>query len=234
MSHDSIRPQQNLSAERGQTKQDLCGLDEDGLDYDEEEEESEKCGDSEDEVEVADDVKSQEEDTKIIDEKDEPTICEEAPVRMTRNPADPTAKERERHDATHLAFRAWCPVCVAARATEDPHYRATADEKAEGKPQVCADYCHIGDDIEDKTDKQECLVARDKWRKMMHACIAEVKGNEDDNTAKQLSNFIMSTGYHELELKTDGEPALVAVAKRTKEITKVNIILKNPKSSSEQ
>ena len=39
--------------------------------------------------------------------------------------------------------------------------------------------------------------------------------------AKQLSNFIMSTGYHELELKTDGEPALVAVAKKTKETTKV-------------
>ena len=69
-SHNSIRPQQNLSAERGQTEQDLCGLDEDGLDYDEEEEESEKCCDSEDEVEVADDVKSQEEDTKVIDEED--------------------------------------------------------------------------------------------------------------------------------------------------------------------
>ena len=129
----SIRPQQNLSAERGQAEQDLCGLDEDGLDYDEEEEESEKCGDSEpDAVEVADDVKSQED----IDEEEEPTIAEEAPVRMTRNPADPTAEERARHDATHLPFRAWCPVCVAARATEDPHYRATADEKAEGKPRM--------------------------------------------------------------------------------------------------
>ena len=192
----SIRPQQNLSAERGQAEQDLCGLDEDGLDYDEEEEESEKCGDSE----VADDdVKSQDaENTVLIDEEDEPTIGEEAPVRMTRNPADPTADERARHDATHLPFRAWCPVCVAARATEDPHYRATANEKAEGKPQVCADYCQVGDDIEDKDDKQECLVARDKWTKMMHACISDVKGNEDDNTAKQLSNFIMSTGYYEL------------------------------------
>ena len=46
--------------------------------------------------------------------------------------------------------------------------------------------------------------------------------------AKQMSNFIMSTGYHELELKTDGEPALVVVATQTKEITKVNVILKNP------
>ena len=38
----------------------------------------------------------------------------------------------------------------------------------------------------------------------------------------------MSIGCYELELKTDGEPALVAVAKKIEEITRVNIILKNP------
>ena len=56
----------------------------------------------------------------------------------------------------------------------------------------------------------------------------ECKGNADEYIAKQLSNFIMSTGYYELELKTGGEPALVAVAKKIKDITKVNIIFKNP------
>ena len=38
----------------------------------------------------------------------------------------------------------------------------------------------------------------------------------------------MGSTYHKLELKTNGEPALVAVAKSTKEVTKVDIILKNP------
>ena len=95
MSRDGIRPHQNLPAERGQAKQEICGLDEDGLDYDDDDEtgESEKRCDSESEVEVANDVKSQE-DAKIIDEEEEPTIGEEAPVRTTRNPADPTAEER--------------------------------------------------------------------------------------------------------------------------------------------
>ena len=153
---------------------------------------------------------------------------EEAPVKMRRNPADPTSEERARHDATHLPFRPWCPVCVEAWATEDPHYRTTAEEQAKGKARICVDYCEIGEDLADKTDKQEVLVARDKWSKMMHASVAECKGNEDTFIAKQLSNFIMSTGYYEFELKTDGEPVLVAVAKRIKEINKVNIILKNP------
>ena len=158
MSHDGIRPNENLLDERGQAKQGLCGLDEDGIDYDDDDdmEESEKCGDSfESEVEEAENVKSHKEDTKVIEENEEPIIGEEAPVRTTRNPADPTSEERERHDATHLPFRAWCPVCVAAGATEDQHYRATVEEKAEGKPQICADYCQIGDDLDDKTDKQE-------------------------------------------------------------------------------
>ena len=38
MSRDGIRPHQNLSAERGQAKQEICGLDEDGLDYDDDDE----------------------------------------------------------------------------------------------------------------------------------------------------------------------------------------------------
>ena len=38
----------------------------------------------------------------------------------------------------------------------------------------------------------------------------------------------MGSTYHKLELKTNGEPALVAVAKNTKDITKVDIIFRNP------
>ena len=76
------------------------------------------------------------------DEKvdEEPRSREEAPARLTRNPADPTREERSRHDATHLRYRPWCPVCVAARATKDPHYERTAEERSEGNPQICADY----------------------------------------------------------------------------------------------
>ena len=79
---------------------------------------------------------------RAADEKaeEEPRSREEAPVRLTRNPADPTPEERSRHDATHLPFRPWCPVCVEARATEDPHYERTAEERSEGNPQICADY----------------------------------------------------------------------------------------------
>ena len=96
-------------------------------------------------------------------------------------------------------------------------------------PQICADYCEIRDDVLDETDRQNCLVGRDTWSKAIHATIVESKGNTDEHNAKSLKDFISSTGFRRLELKTDGEPALVAVANKVKEISKAKeIILKHP------
>ena len=58
-------------------------------------------------------------------------------------------------------------MCVEARATEDPHYERTTEERSEGNPLSCADYCEIGGDESDKTDKQTCLVARNTGTKAM-------------------------------------------------------------------
>ena len=62
----------------------------------------------------------------------------------------------------------------------------------------------------------------------MHAALVTVKGNGDPESAKGLKNFISSTGYRRVELKTDGEPALIDVAKKTKEISEIEVILKKP------
>ena len=141
-----------------------------------------KCRDSQSEDE--DDAAPE-----VVQDSNEPETWEQAPVEIRRNSADPTLEERARHDATHLQFRPWCPEYVEAWATEDPLYRTTAEEQVEGKAEICVDYCKLGDDLEDKTDKQEVLVARDKWSKIMHASVAECKGNEDEHIAKQLCNF---------------------------------------------
>ena len=59
---------------------------------------------------------------------------EEAPLRLPRNPAEPTPDERRRHWLTHLPPRPWCPVRAKARGEEDPHVRSKKDE--EGLPQL--------------------------------------------------------------------------------------------------
>ena len=43
-----------------------------------------------------------------------------------------------------------------------------------------------------------------------------------------MKKFITSTGYKRLELKTDGEPALVEVARQTKRLSEAEVMLKHP------
>ena len=236
--HDiGVSPHFSFSCERGISKQDLFGLDPPGTVY--AETPSEYSKHSEDSTEenrngnngkdLDDGNEHSQEATDDVEEVEtELEVREEAPIRITRNPADPTPEERIRHDLIHLPYKPWCPICVEARATEDPHSKRTAEERSQGLPQGGADYCKIGEDEKDEKDNQTCLVARDKRSQAMHAMIVGVKGDGDKESARSLDNFIASTGYKRLELKTDGEPTLLEVARKTKSISKAEIRLKSP------
>ena len=94
------------------------------------------------------------------------------------------------------------------------------EERKQGLPQVAVDYCTLGEDEQDKDDAQPCIVARDKWTGMIWALLVTKKGCGDDQVVKQLTKFIDSLGYTTMELKSDGEPALVEVMKHVKDFRK--------------
>ena len=183
----------------------------------------------EDTAETKEDVKEKMNPEKVASDEFKCSPCgEEAPIKMARNPADPTPEERERHNATHQPHRPWCRICVEARAREDPHYKQTEEQKKDGLPVVCVDYCEIGEDPKDETDRQTCLVARDRWTRSIFAVVLKCKGSGDPEAAKQLLKFIDRLGYTKLEIKGDGEPALVDVMNKVKELRKHDTLLKNP------
>ena len=62
----------------------------------------------------------------------------------------------------------------------------------------------------------------------MFATVVDMKGDGDKESARGLRRFITNTGYKRLELKTDGESALVEVARKTTEISEAEIVPKNP------
>ena len=64
---------------------------------------------------------AEETETEDKDDVNKSEVHEEAPVKLPRNPADPTPEERATHDMCHLPFMALCPTCVDARATEGLH-----------------------------------------------------------------------------------------------------------------
>ena len=69
--------------------------------YEQSSDEDMKNDDQEDHAEenVNEEIETEKEETE------DPVAPEEATVRVTRNPADPTPEEREKHDHTHLPFR---------------------------------------------------------------------------------------------------------------------------------
>ena len=50
-------------------------------------------------------------------------------ARSLRTPEPPTDAARMAHNATHVPFRDWCPICVASRGRSSPHRRIVVNKK---------------------------------------------------------------------------------------------------------
>ena len=82
-------------------------------------------------------------------------------------------------------------------------------------------------DARHKTDKQWSFVARDTWSQAIYAIIVDAKGYGDVDGGNGLKHCITTLGCKIVELKTDGEPAFVDVAKKVKELSEVEILHTN-------
>ena len=142
------------------------------------------------------------------EEKVDPdTVEEEIKVKMARNPGNPTQEEVERHNMTHLPYRAWCPVCVEAKGKEDPHRKL--EEKGD-KPKVGLDYKSFGQE-KVGNDRTTMIVGRDRDTRMTFCHVCLCKGPTDEWVVDRLQEDIDRLGHTEIILKTDGEPAIVAL-----------------------
>ena len=146
------------------------------------------------------------------EEKEEVIIgepCGEVRPQTWRSPVKPSAAEIADHDLTHCPYRNWCSVCVEAMGREDPHPRQGPKEKSE-VPEVGMDYDKYGE--EEKVGTQiTVLVVKDSETGMIKAHVVDVKGPKDEWVIKKVCKDIEGFGHSEIMLKTDGEPALVAV-----------------------
>ena len=125
-------------------------------------------------------------------------------VRVKSSPERPTPEEVERHDATHCPYRSWCTVCVAASAKEDPH-------PSKGRKDTEMGLLVIDFDCDLLEEKLTVLIVRDaqSGAKLSYDC--EVKGPGDDWVVKQLARDFEVWRRTDIFLKSDGEPATIAL-----------------------
>jgi hypothetical protein len=130
--------------------------------------------------------------------------CEDPAVRAVRDPGQPTRREIEQHELTHLPFRPWCIDCVAGRAADDPHRRAPA-EVENGDPKVSVDYGFITSD--DGTETRTLLVMKVSGCKVIAAKCVRGKGRADPHATSWLVEQLRRLGLGKFSLQADGEPA---------------------------
>ena len=133
---------------------------------------------------------------------------ESAEVRIAVRPKGPTKQERDEHNCTHIPYRAWCPICVGARGVASPHLREERVDESRRRPVIAMDYFFMS--TADNPITKMLILKDDKSGKGM-ATIVPVKGTAAEWVIIRAVKFIDQLGYNEITLKSDTEPAIVAV-----------------------
>ena len=84
-------------------------------------------------------------------------------ARTPRTPEPPTDAVRMAHNATHVPFRDWCPVCVASRGRSSPHRRVVVNKTADTLPKFQTDYMFIRTVAESKNSAIHHICGNAQW-----------------------------------------------------------------------
>ena len=164
----------------------------------------------------------------------DPFKCEPCDARvptMLPSPIKPSKEDVETHYATHLPYRNWCPVCVKAKGKESPHWRSKNTEKP-GLPIVSMDYNELDDEKGYRSNKT--LVVKDENSGAVLHYKIKTKGAGDEWVVKKVARDIEELGRTNIRLKTDGEPAIVALQAKVQSARTATTIPLNPPAYSPQ
>ena len=149
---------------------------------------------------------------------DEDGLEEGRNPRVPRAPPRVSREEREAHEITHTPYRSWCHYCVRGRGRNSPHVREKEKDSLE-IPRISLDYFFVSSGDEAASDNPILVMldesTGEKWARAVGQKGLGVDGNMDW-LIKDLSEELKSWGHAGGEgghiiLKTDGEPAIIAV-----------------------
>ena len=146
-------------------------------------------------------------------------------------PELPSDEAVRRHNLTHTPYADWCRYCVIGRGQES-HHRRSQNEIDDATPVLAMDYCFLGTEeaavaassssaaaastavgtASTTSEVATSLVIRDSLSSYCGASLVRTKGPVPYAVAF-LSTYMDEIGYPRIQLQTDGEPAIVALAR---------------------
>ena len=105
-------------------------------------------------------------------------------ARILRTPGPPADAVRVAHNATHVPFRDWCPICVASRGRSSPHRRVVVNKTADTLPKF---QVFVRTVQESKT--QPCITFVETRSGVVISFMCARKGGYEDLTKEILRHF---------------------------------------------
>lgn len=163
---------------------------------------------------------------EVVELEDAEEEC--AARRVAADPGAPTAEEVEEHEVDHLPYRCWCEACVRGRGTGDQH-RAGPESRV---PVISFDYLLVtkaGVKLRGEAQPGEVLlkilVVKDSMSKAISAHAVSCKGiGADGYAVEKLKRDILWLGYSRVTLRSDNEPAIVALLQEVLRGLKVQVV----------
>ena len=118
---------------------------------------------------------------------------------------------REEHEVSHVPYRPLCRLCVMERGLERRHMTQTGD-RDDDRPRVSADCGYLSG------DSTPLLIAKDRRTGMVFAAAVSMKGGGDPHAARLLAKWIDGVGSREVTIRTDGEPSICELVRRSREL----------------
>ena len=133
--------------------------------------------------------------------------------RPAPSPCSPSRAEREAHEATHLPYRSWCPVCVQGRADNPPHRRLPPPGEGERRlPEVHIDYAFLRRDDSEAGELAKLIVLKALPSRAMRAWVVPNKGLVDGSSAERICRGLHKMGIRApCVVKCDGEAPATAL-----------------------
>ena len=163
---------------------------------------------------------------------DEDDNNEAVPANAASKPKRPSKAEVDEHMLSHLPYRSWCAHCVKGKAKSKKH-SCTSQNNDHEIPMVTLDYMFLSDDRNsDEDNSMPILVVKDVLSPgcgtgMVFAHVVPRKG-ANSYAIKILSKDIAILGHPELVLKSDSEPAIIALKEAAKRERSERIVFESP------
>ena len=119
----------------------------------------------------------------------------------------PSQEEVEKHNLTHLPYKAWCPICVANKGKESPHKSLFKknDDPGSSMPTICLDFCFTTTSLS-KEQASIVLIAVDSWSGTVAAVPTSQKGRGlIDYMSDAVVSMASQLQYSNIILKGDNE-----------------------------